>query len=131
MKIHYSQAGLWIALCGLLSLTGCAAALIAGGAAAGAGAVVYVKGDLEKNFDQSVDSLYRASKAGLKDMEFTPKTDKKDALQFTLVSKMANDTEVTVKGIRKDNLTHLSIRVGVFGDEGVSRQILSKIESHL
>lgn len=113
------------------TLTGCAAALIAGGAAAGVGAVAYVKGDLEKTYDRSLTSLYEASKAGLRDMEFIPKSDRKDAVEFQVVSTMADGTEVKVIGRRKDQLTRLSIRVGVFGDESASRQILDKIENRL
>lgn len=131
MLAKLKNLNLVLALLIPLALTGCAAALIAGGAAAGVGAVAYVKGDLEKTYDRSLSSLYEASKAGLRDMEFTPKSDRKDAVEYHLVSTMADGTEVKVNGRRQDQMTRISIRVGVFGDESASRQILDKIESHL
>lgn len=114
-----------------LALSGCAAVLVGAAAGAGAGTAAYVMGDLEKAYDLELETVYRASKAGVEDMEFRITEDLKDLARFKIVSQMADGKKVTVSGRYKDNVFRLSIRVGTFGNETVSRQILDKIERHL
>ena len=102
------------------------------GAAAGVGTVLYVKGDLETAREESLDEVYAASIEAMEDLEFTVKEEQKDALQGKIEAEMADGKNVKIKvKTTKEGTTSLSIRVGLFGDEELSRLILEEIEGNL
>jgi hypothetical protein len=97
---------------------GCAAALVG----AGAGTVAYIRGDLEAVVESNIDATYQASVKALGQLEITPTSKAKDALTAKIVGRDADDKKVTIKLARTaDNLTKLSIRIGLIGDETKSR----------
>jgi len=108
-------------------------AVVAGGAAA----VYYVKGDLEYDLDNDIDRVYRASIRVMDDRDYpVTESDVGDAKGRIEASMPAGGGEkehnLTINMERKDEyLTHISIRVGVFGDEALSRAILDDIKSRL
>ncbi|MBK7403850.1 MAG: DUF3568 family protein [Phycisphaerales bacterium] len=112
---------------------GCAAALVAGAAAAGiAGTYVYMEGRLESEEQAPLDEVYEASIAAMEDMEFPIKERAKDALAAHITALRADKSEVNITMEQKpDETTSLHIRVGVVGDEEVSSTILSRIREHL
>ena len=56
----------------------------------------------------------------------------KDALEANLTARNASNTEISIKLKNLSNTsTEIRIRVGTFGDEAMSRTILSKISTHL
>jgi hypothetical protein len=109
---------------------GCVALIV--GAGAGAAGIAYIRGILEKNFDRPVSDLYNASLKAL------------DSLKMTVDSKELKDHEATIKAhdskkngitIIAESLTEkaskLKIRVGLFGDQDRSLNILNAVEKRL
>lgn len=65
-------------------------------------------------------------------MEFVKISDRKDALSANLVTRTAKDKKIGIVLTKTgDNLTKVQIRVGVFGDEELSRALLDKIKGNL
>jgi len=120
-----------VCVIGLL-FTGCAAALIAGGAAAGAGTVLYVGGDLESSFERSYDDVWQASLDGVKSLGLRPTKRDKQPKRGLIKTRRLDDKLVTIKVIpQTKNTTKVSIRVGTFGDKESSKEILEAIQSRL
>jgi hypothetical protein len=124
--------GKWpaITLLGIISLinSGCAAVLLGGGAAAGAGTILYVKGELRSTEEVSLDTAWIATQAAIKDMEFVTGTAEKDAVSARLIAYTSDSREIKITlKTQSDKLTEIGIRVGTFGDESLSRLILENI----
>ena len=118
---------IWLAV-SLSALSGC----ILAAAGAGAGAVAYVRGDLEANLDNEYQKVVDAAHTAVGDLEFARVSENKDALKAVLISLTALDKKVEITITKSANhLTNIKIRIGVFGDEVMSRTILDKIKSRL
>lgn len=113
-----------------LQLAGCAALLVGG--AAGAGSVVYVKGELKEDMAASVSRVHHASIAALKELGLPIIEDTHDELSAKIQSRFADGSEVWI-GIESFTAesSKVTIRVGVMGDEQKSRQILDGVHKHL
>jgi hypothetical protein len=135
MKTNFSTAATWrrilVAVCLGVSLAGLSGCVLAA-AGAGAGAVAYVRGDLEANLDHDYNAVVDAARGALGDLEFARVSENKDALKAVMVSRTAMDkkVEVTIANSGK-SLTNIKIRVGVFGDEQVSMSVLERIKARL
>jgi hypothetical protein len=114
-------------------LTGClAAAAVGGAAAAGAGTVAYIKGELKATEEATLNKTWEATVAAIDELQFLVVNKIKDNVSAELESKTADNKTVKIQLKRvTDNLTDISIRIGTFGDESLSRYILSKIEARL
>jgi hypothetical protein len=113
---------------GLLMNSGCA--LLVGGAA-GAGTVAYLKGELKTNEDVPINTLFDATIAAMKEMGLTVKKFEKAASSAQFIALTADDKTITIKlKKRNDYLTEITIRVGTFGDESLSKKILEEIRKH-
>ena len=114
----------------VVTTSGCVALLL--GAVAGAGSVVYVKGELEKNLDATVVKMHKASLAGLKDLDMFVLSDELNVHNASIRSEDAQGKKVT---IRIDALTERSskikIRIGIVGNKTKSQIILDAIERKL
>ena len=130
LRQYQVRLGLCLTL-GLLPFFATGCLLVAAGAA-GAGAVVYVRGELESLLDQPYSKVVDATRAALKDMEYARISEKKDALEAELIYRTALDKKVTIK-INKtaDKMTRVKIRVDLMGDEALSNVILEKIKANL
>jgi hypothetical protein len=116
----------------LALLTGCVAALVAGGVAAGAGGVAYVNGELKSVESAPLDKAWKATQTAVQDLEFTVIDKHKDGLQAELRARTATDKKVRIKLEKAgESVTDIRIRVGTFGDESLSRGILDKIKQKL
>lgn len=121
-----------VAALSLAVLNGCAVLVVGGAAAAGAGTVVYLDGELKDTQSYSLEAVYSASLAGLKDMQFSVVNSSKDTINAKILARTATDTKVQITLTKQSpTLTEIRIRVGTFGDEQMSRQILDKIKAHL
>jgi hypothetical protein len=110
-------------------LSGC---VVVAAGAAGAGAVAYVRGDLESNVPASLDDVFRATQRALGRLEFARISEKKSSVDAVLVSRTALDKKIEIKLERtSDQLTQVRIRVGLIGDESLSLAILDKINAEL
>ncbi len=127
MKHHCLLAALvlTVALC----LTGCAALLV--GAAAGAGGVVYVHGELKVTESVTHEAAGRAAEKALQDLKLVVIKRQMDGLSGTFEARTAGDQKVTIKTRRiADKSTEVGVRVGVLGDEAKSRQILGRMQAN-
>ena len=105
--------------------------VVAAGAAA-AGAVVYVRGELQASLANPYTDVVTASGRALEKLQFRKISEKGDALKTVIVARTGSDkkVEITVKKVT-DSMTKVEIRVGVFGDEAMSLTILDKIKEGL
>lgn len=116
-----------LALC-----SGCALLVIGGAAAAGAGAVAYSNGDLKDTESASLDAAHTATLAALRDLQYAVVSDAKDVNNAKLLARTATDTKIQIELVKQaPAVTEIHIRVGTFGDEQLSRQLLEKIKTHL
>ncbi|KXK25542.1 MAG: hypothetical protein UZ01_03346 [Candidatus Brocadia sinica] len=124
---------LYIALLGitLFSNSGCVAALLIGGGA-GAGTVAYLKGELKSTEEASIGNVWQAAHKAMKDLGFVVTSEEKNNLSAKLIAHESDDTkiEIDLESVSA-KLTTVKIRVGVFGDESLSRLTLERIRKHL
>lgn len=125
----FTRVSLLLALGLLPYLTGC---VVVAAGAAGAGAIAYVRGELESSLDQNFNKTVDATRAALKDLEFAKISEKKDALEAEFVYRTALDKKVNIK-LKKlaDKTTKVKIRIDLLGDESLSITILEKIKANL
>jgi hypothetical protein len=122
----------WIVLIvpGLMFLYGCAAAVVGG--AAGAGAVLYSKGELKSTENASLDQVMNAAEETMHSMNLNVISKDHDALKGKLLAKRENGDNIDIKLEQKpNNLTEMKIRVGAFGNEDQARLIQEKIRERL
>ena len=100
-----------------VALAGCWA--VAAGAA-GAGAVAWVEGRLDANLNADFERSAKAADLAIHDLQFAKISEKKDALEDTLVARTAGDRRVEIKVMKvTEQTSKVQIRVGVFGDEAL------------
>src|SRR4051812_7566274 len=114
MNSHFSRLAfsrrILVAICLAVSIAGLSGCILAA-AGAGAGAVAYVRGDLEANLDSTYDKVVDAARGALADLQFTRVTENKDALKAVLVSRTALDKKVEIQVTNSANkLTNIKIR---------------------
>jgi hypothetical protein len=112
----------------LLLSSGCAALVI--GAGAGAGTVAYVAGELQATDDVPLNTAWNASKRAMKNLGFSITSKQIDAFEGKLIARGANDKKITIS-LEKvaDKTTEIGIRIGIFGDESKSLNILEAIRA--
>jgi hypothetical protein len=116
-----------------MSLTsGCFLIAVGAAGAAGAGAVAYVRGELDASLSSPYESVVAATDRALQQLQFPKETEAKDGLAASIVARTALSKKVAIT-LNKvaDNLTRVRIRVAVFGDEQISRTLLDKIKANL
>jgi hypothetical protein len=118
-----------LALAVLPLFTGCVV-VVAG--AAGAGAVAYVRGEMQASVEYDLNATFQASQRALKDLQFARIDDKQSGVDAQLISRTALDKKVEIK-LKKitEGLTKVQIRVGVVGDQELSLTILERIKAEL
>jgi hypothetical protein len=117
----------------LLINNGCPAVLIGAGGAAGAGTYAYVDGEFRSTEQVSLERAWEATKRAVNDLGFTVTRKEKDAYnsEFQLIAYGTGEKKVVVKLEKQSRfLTEIGIRVGMFGDESLSRSILAKIRGY-
>jgi Protein of unknown function (DUF3568) len=108
---------------------GCLA--LAGGAVA-AGGVAYAMGDLEAEVDASVRKTHKAALEALDDMDLKVESAQVSEVDSEIVARTAQGRHVRIQiDARGAKGCELSIRVGTFGDEPLSRRIYEKIRDEL
>jgi len=114
----------------LIVSAGCLGLVV--GAAAGAGAVAYVRGELKATEEAPIDKVFEATKGAITDLEFTLIKGEADAYSGKVTAKSARGNDIGISLKRKgDNVTRIGIRVDELGDEELSRLILEKIKARL
>lgn len=106
--------------------------LLAAAGAAGAGTVAYMKGDLEADLDAAPDTVIEATRRAAEDLKFTTEYAHASRLDGRAKLRTAAGKEIFIKvESRGENFSHLSIRVGTFGDDSLSNHVLAKIRDNL
>lgn len=116
---------------GLIALTSGCAALVVGGAAGAVGSVAYVRGELKATVESPLEKTWKATQESMRDLEFVVTLSEKDALEARVE---AEGVAKTIKVVLKElgpKTTDVRIRVGVFGDEAISRRVLDTIKRNL
>jgi hypothetical protein len=109
--------------------SGCPPPVFLMGGAAGAGTVAYVGGELKTVQKVSLNKAWNATQKAMKDLGFTITSKEKDAFNSKLTAKGVANKIIRIKLNKKANmLTEIRIRVGTFGDESVSLEILERIK---
>lgn len=110
--------------------SGCVPLLI--GAAAGAGGIVYVRGALVQNVDETVEDIHAATLAAAKDLGLFVVSDELNRHAAAVKAEYKDGKKVD---IRVDAITEfvskITIRVGLIGDSDESGFILSAIEEKI
>lgn len=110
--------------------TGCVA--IAAGAAAGASTMAYIRGELTAKFDKPYANVVKATERALKKLQFTTISVNKDALNAVIIARTATDKRIEIRVTKTDEQSASAhVRVGIFGDEALSRTIIQHIEREL
>ena len=119
-----------VALAGALLLTGCAA--LVAGSAAGVGTVAYIKGELKDRLDASPDETRAAIERAAKELRLKELKADADGLSGDYILETGRDDKINVRYEKLgDRSTQISIRVGLFGDENLSRALLDEIKQGL
>lgn len=109
--------------------TGCIA--VAAGAA-GAGAVAWVRGELDASLSNRLDAVDSATNRALEQLQLIKVSESKTSIDAEIVARTGQDKKIEIRLNRTgDTITRVRIRVGAFGDETLSRTILDKIKSNL
>jgi hypothetical protein len=115
-----------------VSLHGCllvaASGVAAGGAALG---YYYYKGELCHNYNADPGNTSAAAKAALADLGMPVIGEEVRDGGGSLESRTSQGDRVHVSLRPEKGLTQVGVRVGIFGDDDVSSQVLGRIEAHL
>ena len=115
---------------GLVGLqSGC---LIVAAGAVGAGAVAYVKGELESNLDAGLSEVMTAANGAVAELGLITINSNQDRLVGRITARTADDRRVEIRcdGVAS-YYTKVRIRVGVLGDEPLSIRVLDAIKARL
>ena len=125
--------GIVLVLFGMsLMLQGCLLLAVGAGAGAGVATVSYVKGELRTTYAASLNRTWEATLSALKDLQLNVRSTKKDATEGNIEATKADGTSVKINlEPAGPDTTSVRIRVGLFGDEEVSRVINRQIASRL
>jgi len=121
--------------CFLIGLNACSKKWVAIGAAAaavGAGTYYYIKGDLNRNYEASMDKTWQAAVQSVDELKLTTESKEHDAFSGVIKGKMADGKSFTINLKRVgENTTEVGVRIGTFGDRARSEAIHDKILSKL
>lgn len=128
------RGALRVALVATLSLmaAGCTALIIGAAAGAGAVGVAYVRGGLKARVAAEPRAIQTATLAAFDTFAIRRTESKGTALDAKIIGQTALDKTVTVK-VNAEELggSALSIRIGAFGDEKLSRKLFHEIVKNL
>lgn len=100
--------------------------------AAAAGIAVYSFGTLRSIEEASLDRTWQAAERAVMDLQYTVTSIDKNALGTKLIARGAGDRklEINLKKLASES-TEIRIRVGIFGEEALSRLVLKRIKKNL
>ena len=109
---------------------GCVA--VAAGAAAGYAGYEYSDGECVGVAGATVDKVYHATLSAAEQMQMTVKTKSREVNKAEFTLRQPDGTPVEVSLMRQSpEFSRITVRVGTFGDEPRSRQIIAKIKENL
>lgn len=125
------------ALCSIVAVTllvgttliqsGCAL-LVVGAAAGAATGVLYHEGELKAEVAGTPSAVIKATERAFRDLIWTKDSASASATDGRATARTATGKEVVVQVVMKtDSACEIGIRIGTFGDEGMSRLLHEKI----
>lgn len=115
-----------------VSMAGCTALLVGAGVGAGAAGVAYVKGDLESDVKADPKEIEKASLKAFEVLDIHKISSSASALDASIIGRTATDKSVKIVVKAKETGgSRISIRVGTFGSESMSRKIYDEIKKML
>lgn len=115
-----------------LPLVGTSGCLAVAAGAAGAGTVAYIRGELDTSVSHPIDQVDNATNRAAAQLRFVKISEVADALTRVITLRTAEDKKIDVRLNRTSgNLTRVRIRVGIFGDETISRALMNQISADL
>ena len=129
LRIPHLLILLLIASSSAMLLPGCGAVIVGGAAA---GTVAYFQGDLNAVLKGPVSQALRAVDRAIQQTGVEQLSRSEDNLggHFILLTAQGEKVEITLKKAGKTT-TDIIIRVGFFGDESLSHQILEEIQAQM
>lgn len=126
------RLGILLAVAGLILLSGCAA-LVVGGAAAGAGTgtYFYINGEMKTDYYASFDVVWAACEKTVADMRGLDVQRDKTLASGTIDAAIDNEQVKFIVTYKAKNVTTVSIRIGLFGNKLSSQLIHDKILDNL
>jgi hypothetical protein len=123
---------LLVSLLGFWSMASVGCVAVAVGAAAAGGTVAYVRGDLEANYESTLEQVHEASVAAINHLGFSLISDRGDRTGGDIIARTAEDRRIqlTIRPLG-DQLTQARIRVGTFGDQELSMRLHKEIRQRL
>ena len=112
----------------LISQAGC---LVVGAVGAGAGTVIYTRGDLETKSSKPVAEVYTVVEKTCRDLKFEIYKQEQKAFTGLIVANSDFGKVAFTMKSKSPTETELSIRVGTFGDKGASELILARLKPNL
>lgn len=113
----------------IFTLAGCLAVATGVGAA---GAVLWYQGELRADLNASPEKIIAASERAFADLKWAKISATASKTDGRAVARTGADEKVDVYVKQKDEKTsEIGIRVGLVGDEKMSRTLLEKIEAYL
>lgn len=122
-------------LAGVLTLPGCAAPALIATAGFGAlqtGTEAFIRGELEAAAANPIAEVFAAGEAAVVELGFKITNSKLGAANGYIRTKETQGRKIVVDvEMKSPSVTKINIRVGVFGDQAISRLILSHIQEKL
>ena len=118
--------------CAAPTVTGCVAAAVGAGAAVGIGAVKYKQGALDGTASATVPATQQATMDAMERLGLPVTSQRGDAATARVESRYSDGKNVSVDLERKGpSVTEVAIRVGTWGDQSRSEQLMNQINREL
>lgn len=113
----------------LISAAGC---LLVGAAAAGGATYFYIDGEVTTSVEGSPPQVIEAAKLAMKDLSMPVIMSQADGLEGRLEARLGTENKAVIK-VRFESQTSskVRVRIGTFGDETQSRQIIDRIRANM
>ncbi len=115
----------------LAGSSGCAALLVGGAGAAGYAGYKYLKGDAKQFYPHPLAQTWNALRQSVDQLGLPVTYEAADQFGAQLESMTADGKKITIKLLPRGHGTELRVRVGVFGDEYVSKRLLAQVTQQL
>jgi hypothetical protein len=114
-------------------LAGCIVAAVAVGAGAGVGTYAYVNGKLTDDIPATPERVVAATNQAFADLHMAVISSASSAVDGKVIARTAEDKriKVHVASSSSSTVSHISIRVGTWGDKDISIRVLEAIKGHL